>query len=204
METPDLPASWIEGCDAQVIEEARRAYSSPGRHYHTWSHVSDCLDKLRDFACDNPRAVFLALLFHDAIYVAGNTDNERLSADFAREVLRAHARVPADEVGEIERFILATCTHVVAAGESSNDLRTVIDIDMSILGASEENYRRYAAAVRREWCPSVVDEDGFRRGRAAFLRGILASPKIFSTPEGARRWESAARENIDRELRELA
>jgi predicted metal-dependent HD superfamily phosphohydrolase len=203
METHDFPAPWTQGCDAQVMEAARHAYGSPGRHYHTWEHVIDCAGKLRDFPCADPRAVFLALLFHDAVYVAGDTRNERRSADLAREVLRAHSSVPAEEVAEIERFILATCTHVVAPDERSSDLRTVIDIDMSILGASEERYRRYAAAVMREWCPSVVDEDGFRRGRAAFLRGILASPKIFSTEEGGRRWEEPARANIERELAEL-
>jgi predicted metal-dependent HD superfamily phosphohydrolase len=193
----------MEGCDAPVIEEARRAFGSPGRHYHTWDHVLDCTGKLLDFACDNPRTVFLALLFHDSIYVAGDTTNERKSADFAREVLRAHSRVTADEIAEIERCILATCSHVVAPDERSNDLRVVIDIDMSILGASEEKYRRYASAVMREWCPSVVDEQGFRRGRAAFLRGVLASPAIYSTEEGARRWESPARSNMTRELEEL-
>ena len=202
MET-DFPAPWTEGCDAPVFEEARRAYGSPGRHYHTWEHVLDCAAKLRDFPCGNPRAVFLALLFHDAFYVAGDTQNERHSADLARKVLGAHSRVPAEEVAEIERFILATCTHVVPPDERSADLRAVIDIDMSILGSDEEKYRRYAARVRSEWCPSVVDGEGFRKGRAAFLRGVLASPRIYSTQEGGRRWEAAARANITRELSEL-
>jgi len=203
MET-DFPAAWTQGCDAPVIEEARRAYGSPGRHYHTWEHVLDCAARLRDFPCGHPRTVFLALLFHDAIYVAGDTQNERRSADLAREVLGAHSRVPAEEIADIERFILATCTHVVPEEERSTDLRAVIDIDMSILGADEERYRRYAARVMREWCPSVVNEDGFRKGRAAFLRGVLASPKIYSTREGERRWESPARSNMTRELDELA
>ena len=203
MET-DFPGAWTDGCDSSVIEEARRAYGSPGRHYHTWEHVLDCAAKLRDFPCDSPRTVFLALLFHDAIYVAGDTQNERRSADLAREVLGAHSRVPAEEIADIERFILATCTHVVPADERSTDLRAVIDIDMSILGSAEEKYRRYAARVRSEWCPSVVNEDGFRKGRAAFLRGVLASPKIYSTQEGERRWESPARSNMTRELDELA
>src|ERR1043165_8075726 len=197
------PAPWTEGCDPVVVAMARAAYESPGRHYHTFEHIRDCLGKLREFPCDNPRAVFLALLFHDAVYVAGRTDNELQSAGLARKVLLAHSRVPPAEIDEIERCIIATCTHVVPADERSNDLRVVIDIDMSILGASDEKYRRYAAAVKREWCPSVVDEAGFRKGRAAFLRGVLASSTIFSTEEGGRRWEDAARANIARELAEL-
>ena len=75
--TQSLPFDWIEGCPEQVFYEAREAYRSPGRHYHTWAHVEDCVEKLRAMPVDEPRRVFLALVFHDAVYVPGRKDNER-------------------------------------------------------------------------------------------------------------------------------
>jgi predicted metal-dependent HD superfamily phosphohydrolase len=64
-----LPFEWVQGCPESVFHEAREAYRSPGRHYHTWGHVEDCVEKLRTMPVESPRTVFLALVFHDAVYV---------------------------------------------------------------------------------------------------------------------------------------
>lgn len=198
-----LPTAWTRDCDAALFDAARQGYATPGRHYHTWTHILDCVAKLHDFRCDNPRAVFLALVFHDAVYVAGATDNEERSAALARDLLAKHARVPEAETEAIEAFILATKHHAPPKG-AAPDLRTTIDIDMSILGAERAAYDEYAANVRSEWCPAVVDAARFRAGRADFLRSLLATTAIFHTEEGARRWEKSARANIAREITALA
>ena len=78
-----LPPNWVAGCGEALFTAARESYAGPGRHYHTWTHVLDCVAKLRDFTCDSPRAVFLALVFHDAVYVAGRQDNEERSTELA-------------------------------------------------------------------------------------------------------------------------
>src|SRR5258706_16295203 len=86
-----LPRDWIAGVDVRALERAHSAYQSPGRHYHTWEHVLACVEHLRSMSCESPRTVFLALLFHDAVYVAGASDNEEQSARLAREVLSESA-----------------------------------------------------------------------------------------------------------------
>jgi predicted metal-dependent HD superfamily phosphohydrolase len=198
-----LPPGWSEGCRPGLFAAAREMYASAGRHYHTWSHILDCTAKLRDFTCNAPRAVFLALLFHDAVYVAGRNDNEERSAELARGLLAAHATLADDEVTVVERYILATRSHAPPS-DAPYDLRVTVDIDMSILASPAAEYDEYAANVRLEWCPAVLDDDSFKTGRAAFLRGLLASEAIFHTPQGEQRWEAAARGNIERELKALA
>jgi predicted metal-dependent HD superfamily phosphohydrolase len=160
--------------------------------------VLDCLEKLRAFAAAD-RAAFLALLFHDAVYVAGRGDNEAKSAALAREVLARHAKLDPRELADIERMILATQHHEL---ESDDDPRVavVLDVDMSILGAPWPEYRAYADGVRRE---HALPPERFDVGRAAFLAKLLQAPAIFHTAEGSTRWEAAARENIAREIRSL-
>ena len=197
---PDWPAAAREGCPDSIFAIARAAHDSPGRHYHTWEHIEECLAKARDFPCDSPRVVHLSLLFHDAIYVAGRKDNEERSAVLADATLSAHSQLPHEEVDEIRRIILATKRHVVDDAETGRDLRAVLDIDMSILGADPERYRRYAADVRHEWVPAVASARAYRAGRRRFLESVLAQPRIFSTGEGRARWEELARRNVASEI----
>jgi predicted metal-dependent HD superfamily phosphohydrolase len=147
--------------------------------------------------------VFLALLFHDAIYAPGRHDNESESAELATRLLRQESALQGSEIADIHRFILATRSHAVDKGEPSGDLRATLDIDMSILGAPWERYSSYARGVRDEYCPAVTTEARFTAGRIAFLSKVLASRAIFSTPEGISRWERSARDNLTREIREL-
>ena len=197
-----LPFEWTEACPEAIFFESREAYRSPGRHYHTWDHVLDCVEKLRSMPCEAPRAAFLALVFHDAVYVAGRKDNEEQSAILAADVIAEHANLPEAELAAIQELILATRDHHAPKG-SSPDLRTVLDIDMSILGAPPEAYEAYAEAVKREWCPAVVTPAQFAAGRMAFLKTLLAGDSIYATAEGRARWQRPALENIARELARL-
>jgi predicted metal-dependent HD superfamily phosphohydrolase len=197
-----LPASWTAGSAAEVFAAARESYASAGRVYHTWDHILDCTQKLRDFDCKSPRAAFLALLFHDAVYVPGKPDNEARSAAFASGLLSKHARLAPGEVDAIERMILATRDHRLSADQQGTDTAVVLDIDMSILGAPWERYRQYADGVRAEYVPAAASASRFTAGRLAFLSGLLAVP-IFHTTQGRERWEETARENIAREIENL-
>ena len=154
-------------------------------------------------SCENPRVVFLALVFHDAVYVAGAADNEEQSARLAREVLAASGSLGGVELGRIERMILSTKHHRAPAGEESADERTVIDIDMSILAAPRAEYARYARAIHDEWVPVPASDAAFRIGRLEFLRGALAVPHVYLTSAAQQRWDHVARANIAWEISEL-
>jgi predicted metal-dependent HD superfamily phosphohydrolase len=199
----ELPAEWVAGCSAEVLDIARRAYDSPGRFYHTWSHILACIDTLRTIPCDEARIVFLALVFHDAIYVPGRPDNEERSAELARDTLRCRSDLQEAAIQRIHRMILATRSHAIAESDPSRDLRVVVDIDMSILGSEESVYERYAEDVRSEYCPAVTTEAKFTTGRILFLEKVLAEPHIYHLPDTIERWEAAARRNVARELSRL-
>jgi len=198
-----LPHGWIAGVDEAAFERAHSAYQSSGRHYHTWEHVLACVEQLRSTPCENPRAVFLALVFHDAVYVAGAADNEERSARLARDVLSATGSVDEIELAHIERMILATQNHFASAAASSSDEATLLDIDLSILGAPRVAYAEYARAIHDEWVPAVASEAAFTIGRLEFLRGAVTAPRIYRTPSAQQRWDEAARANIAWEIGEL-
>ncbi|MBW3551163.1 MAG: hypothetical protein KY442_10225, partial [Proteobacteria bacterium] len=67
------------------------AYASPPRAYHDLGHVEEVLRHYAAVAAgpgwSQPSEVYFAILYHDAIYVAGRGDNESRSAQLAREHL---------------------------------------------------------------------------------------------------------------------
>ena len=195
-----LPSEWTAGCDS-VFTRAREAYDSPVRAYHNWLHVQACVAQIPSFVCDHPRRVFLALVFHDAIYTAGRTDNEAKSAELARALLGGCTSRP--ELDAIDRMIRATSNHHAHTASTDRDLAVMLDIDLSILGASREAYARYAHAIHEEFVPSATTDAQFRIGRLEFLERTLASPRLFITSEASRRWDARARANMAWEIDSL-
>jgi predicted metal-dependent HD superfamily phosphohydrolase len=202
--TPLPRPGWLAGIDAQAIEgidetlfdEVRRAYDSPGRHYHAWSHIEACLGEFRTTRFDHPRVVLLALLFHDAVYVPGRSDNEARSAELAERLIVQYTDLNADERRQVSELIALTASHHAGAGLADDDAKKFIDIDLSVLGAPWPAYEAYAEGVKREYCPAVVSEAQFRAARSAFLDTLLRQPQIYFTAEMRDRREAAARRNI--------
>ena len=199
--------SGIADCDEELVRIARRAYDSPGRHYHAWSHIEACLAEFAKAQADGqvkaPRTVLVALLFHDAVYVAGRRDNELLSAQMAEEAMARNGDSSAQERADVAELIMLTAQHH-AHGALSGDAATFLDIDLAVLGADEAIYRAYAQGVRQEFVPSAVSAAAFVEGRGRFLRGLLEQPNIYLTDWMRTRREAAARVNIARELQELS
>ena len=198
-----LPKEWTRGVDASAFGRVRAAYDTPGRHYHTWQHVLDCITHLRAASCENPRVVFLALLFHDAVYVAGRVDNEKLSARMAHDALSGLSSISPPELAEIERLIIVTKDHHARLGIAAHDEATLLDIDLSILAAPRDRYAQYAKQIHDEWVPLVTADTLFRLGRVKFLRGMLASPHVYLSSSAQERWDGIARDNMAWELRQL-
>ena len=80
------------------------------------------------------------------------------------------------------------------------DEAALLDIDLSILAAPRDEYMQYARQIRDEWVPAVATDAEFRMGRVAFLRRMLATPHVYLTDNGQRRWDEAARANMTWEL----
>ncbi|MFJ5712149.1 hypothetical protein [Streptomyces sp. NPDC093105] len=179
-------------------------WAEPQRRYHTVTHLKAVLDRIDELTDQGGEGgelelVRLAAWFHDAVYRPDRSENEERSAHLAERALR-EAGLTEHEVTEVARLVRLTVTHDPTPGDLNGE--TLCDADLAILATDPDTYRGYTAAVREEY--AFVPDDAFREGRAAVLRHLLGLPRLFRTPYGAAVWEEKARENIERELRELA
>jgi predicted metal-dependent HD superfamily phosphohydrolase len=125
----------------------------------------------------------------------GQPGAEERSAQWAEQAL-AGLGVDAGTVAEVARLVRLTESHRPADDDANGC--ALSDADLAILAADRHRYEEYAADVRREY--AHVPDDGFRAGRAAILRDLLAKPHLFHTAYAREHWESPARANVEREL----
>lgn len=124
--------------DTALREEAwqgiMRNYQSIFRRYHNLDHISDMLTNLQGIAVfiHHPMDTELAVIYHDVVYDPVMSDNEEQSADRARADLSSFG-FPVDRLDRIAACILATKDH---RHTKSQDVNYLLDLDLSILGAS--------------------------------------------------------------------
>ena len=139
---------------SSLVDAVSAAYRGPGRAYHDVSHLEEVVARFHEVAAGpgwkKPVEVFLALLFHDAVYVPGASDNEARSARLADVALVQHA-VDAD--AEVLRsLILYTASHGRLEGVPlSSDAALFLDCDMAVLGADASRYDAYERAIAAEY-----------------------------------------------------
>ena len=195
------PAVSREHLEAVGVDLLGR-YGEPHRAYHDASHLAEVLtavELLADHADDLP-VVVAAAWWHDAVYDVRATPgrNEADSAELAERVLGGWSVEPR-RVARVGALVRMTAAHDPALGDRDGELLS--DADLAVLAAAPERYARYVADVRREYA-HVPDAD-FAAGRTEVLRELLAHDRLYRTPEGAERWEQAARDNLARELAAL-
>ncbi|OYV05504.1 MAG: N-methyl-D-aspartate receptor NMDAR2C subunit, partial [Verrucomicrobiales bacterium VVV1] len=189
---------WMKLCRAVGLDgrdewvNLLTCYTEPTRTYHNAVHIGDCLEQLdQHFSlADDPLAVEFAIWFHDLVYDSRSTDNEARSAETAERFLK-----DSPICSKVGGLVMAT-RH--SAEILSGDACLIVDIDLSILGRSEPDYDRYAAAIRSEY-GWVLDGD-YAKGRSRVLSGFLDRASIYSTQPFRDRYETQARLNLQREL----
>lgn len=206
----ELRARWAADVGAgSAADDALRAllvrHAEPHRRYHTARHVAHVLRAVQRLAepagLDESRArvVRLAAWYHDAIYDprAAAGANERASAALACRALGALGE--ADAVGaEVERLVLLTAGHEPALDDQAGQV--LVDADLDVLAAESAAYDAYRRGVRTEY--AHVDDDGWRAGRAVFLRGMIERPRLYMLTVEPER-EPRARANLAAELADL-
>ncbi|KAK1829758.1 hypothetical protein QBC39DRAFT_123217 [Podospora conica] len=180
-------------------------YISPTRHYHSLTHVHSLLALLNAHraAFSDPEAIEAAIWFHDAVYNSRDKPpaNEAASAELAVQHLR-EAGVDEERIERVRVMILATAGHVVpteaelgSGGEGAvRDAEMFLDMDLSVLGAGEDEFDEYERGVRREY--EWVDEEGWRKGRGEVLRSFLGRERIFFSELFRGLLEERARGNL--------
>jgi predicted metal-dependent HD superfamily phosphohydrolase len=175
-------------------------YSEEHRAYHNLSHIQALLGQAENFRdkFDDEESVRLAVWFHDAVYEPQSQANEIESARLAVESL-TKLNFPQAKIERVEKMILATEKHDAFGLETDGKL--FLDLDLGILGAGAEVYKKYAEAIRREY--SFVPEKLYREKRREILESFLQRKFIYYTNELREFLEEPARINIANEIKEL-
>ena len=195
----------LESDGQTVIDEILLKYAEPHRAYHDSLHIAKMLRMLpfldrciADLGLEDMNQLVVAIIFHDVIYDPRAKDNEERSADFARNSLHDLGFDPLF-IEKVIGYILCTKSH-----QADPDLpycSVMIDADLAIFGAPQEEYAEYAASIRREY--SFVSDDDFREAWKAVLMAFLQNPRIYLTNELEQELGLNARRNIQRELEQL-
>lgn len=182
--------------------ELEACYASPPRAYHHFGHVRALLQHCQWVADGpgwaRPREVYLAVLYHDAVYESGRKDNEARSAALAVEAISRWLPDEGIDAGRVSELILLTAQHgALQPADVDADAALFLDCDMAILGAPAEVFDAYDRGVAEEYAGTVP---GFlyRAGRRRFLRGVLRQPRIFLSDTFHQRFDAPARQNLQR------
>jgi predicted metal-dependent HD superfamily phosphohydrolase len=204
MSASDYWSSLHSGTQPDMVQSAYaallKAYESPGRHYHNWSHIRQLVSLYETYAqqITDRETVLFAIFFHDIIYNTRHSDNEEKSA--AAAVAHLHKiSYPAGKTEKISDFIIATKTHINT--QKDPDLDYFLDFDLQILGSDPVTYQAYTRQIRQEYhlYPDLV----YQPGRKKVLKHFLEKPVIYATPAFRELYETNARQNIQAELNTL-
>ncbi|MCP3038805.1 hypothetical protein K6X12_10070 [Xanthomonas euvesicatoria pv. allii] len=189
---------------ADHLAALEQAYAAPPRAYHHFGHVRAVLQHYAEVAAGpgwrQPTEVWLAVLFHDAVYQPGRRDNEAQSALMAAEAIPRWWPQARVDVERVQALILLTARHgQVQPQDVDEDAALFLDCDMAILAAPAAVFDAYDQAIAEEYrghVPSVL----FRRNRRRFLAAVLKQPRIFLSDYFHTRHDTAARANLRRRL----
>lgn len=203
-----VPAPVVLGYGQQALLEA--AYATPQRAYHNFGHVQEVLRHYADVAAGpgwaQPVEIYLAVLYHDAIYEAGRKDNEARSAELGMAQVAQWMPQEGVDVLRVAELINLTARHGQFSPSDfsddgfSLDAMHFLDCDMAILGAGAEKFDAYDRGIAEEYrghVPGFL----FRINRKRFLKGLLARERIFLSDWFHQRYDAAARDNLKRAIR---
>lgn len=206
MQTAELQQRWCHlwpQLDSNTVTKEwqciQSRYSEAHRHYHTLRHIAACLrwlDQVSEHISD-PRAVELALWFHDFVYNPRRQDNENISAEYAVSTLSL-MKVAKAQRDAVRDLILVT-RH--PSRPVTEDQKWMVDIDLAILGAEPAVYEAYAQRVRKEY--AHVPDAVFAAGRKAVLESFLKESTLYHTDYFRQHLESKARDNLACEIARL-
>ena len=192
-----------------MLSELEAAYAEPPRAYHNFGHVQEVLHRFAEVTGGpgwaQPAEVYLAVLYHDAVYEAGRKDNEALSADLATAQIARWLPEQGVDTLRVAELINLTARHGQFSpadfGDDgfSLDTRHFLDCDMAILGAHADAFDAYDAGIAEEY-RGQVPGFLFRLNRKRFLKGLLARERIYLSDWFHQRYDAAARANLQRAI----
>jgi predicted metal-dependent HD superfamily phosphohydrolase len=180
----------------ELWTEIEQSYSGKKRHYHSLQHLSSLLMQLKEVAGEiqNWETILFTLYYHDIVYNALKSNNEEKSAELAEKRMK-QLDVSKDKIELCKRQIVATKSHIQS---TDSDTNYFTDADLSVLGQPWEIYSLYHQNVRKEY--SIYPDFVYNPGRKKVLNHFLAMDRIFKTDFFYTRFETQAKQNLQKEI----
>lgn len=180
-------------CFDKIVKQ----YSSRFRKYHSEQHLLNMLHWFQQFEdkIGDKQSFLLAIFYHDFYYNPLSKQNEIKSSHKAMQDL-AFLGISGKIQLAVSNLILSTQKHQAVV--PSGDINLFLDIDLSILGASEEDYKKYFTDTRKEYF--MFPRFLYAKGRTKVLSSFLLRDSIFFTQDAIMKWEKQARINMQQEI----
>ncbi|KAL9919940.1 uncharacterized protein ACN427_001671 isoform 3-T4 [Glossina fuscipes fuscipes] len=202
----DLYEIWCKACNHYDIPEdtirswydrirLKLSESGTNRVYHNWSDM--LMHKRVELQFCKPHIVLAAFFQYYEF------DLEKACVEKNCQVFREFCQ---DAMLEDEQIKFSICWLLGEKVTSpmlttvEEDAAILQDLDLIILAAPADVYKRYAELSRQEW--TVLSECNYNILRRKTLNALLALD-IYKTEEFSAKYAKAARDNIERELTEL-
>ncbi|MBA3665982.1 MAG: adenylyltransferase/cytidyltransferase family protein [Bacteroidetes bacterium] len=154
------------------------AYDEPHRFYHTSEHLLDVLSALEKNGIADDE-LFLAAVYHDAVYDPKAADNEERSAElFLRDA--KNSELKEDQINAVKQYILDTKSHK----SSSKKSERLIKADLNILEQSFDKLLDYENKIFKEF--QFADYKIYQPERIKVLEKLNTGGKLNSLIEYVR------------------
>ncbi len=180
------------GTNTNTYKSLVNAYSERHRHYHTVEHIAATLKHLDQVInlTEKAEEIELALWFHDAVYQPFSAKNELNSACWVAKFLSQNG-MPKIIIARVYQLIMVT-QHTVTSNNQDESL--IADIDLTVLGASEDVYCRFEQAIRKEY--KLIPDFVYNKKRKLILDSFLRRERIFQNRYFHKKLEDQARLNL--------
>lgn len=213
MEQGFLKLRWEQLCERMgVVPDATRTawsslakmYENPNRYYHTLTHVRHCIERIDEHRKDEDDRLDIrewaqieaALFLHDLVYDARSQQNEEDSAAIARVLFPRCSMIPDS--------ILATKHNAMGIAAYGYLISTVLDIDLSSLGAEPKVFEQDCTNIRMEYL--FVPDVPYLQNRYRVIRGFYdraADDRLYFTSYWNSKLGDQAKSNLHRHAAEL-
>lgn len=150
--------------------EVLNFYKQPHRFYHTQEHLINVITFLKENKKLN-NELFLAAVYHDAVYNPKSKTNEIDSANlFEQDAIKANYK--ADKIQLIKQIILDTITHKASCAESEN----LIKADLNIFNQPLTKLIEFEHQIFKEF--QFVDYLTYKKERITILKKFTTSDTI--------------------------
>lgn len=179
---------YIFNLPKNIKEELNNKMSEENRHYHNVYHVNNMLKIFQDCHIQNriPKesdkvVLYLAILFHDAVYKVGDEKNERNSAEFMRNILKKN-KVKISQIRINEASVLIENTkynyedkNPFGSNQRLNKLFQILkELDHSSFVTESFNFfKKNTENIKKEAIAFGLSENEVVKNQKEFLRKIL-------------------------------